>query len=325
MTTNSYLDAVSSVYARAAVEPDAALCCTSVAPWRLPGLHVPAGMLERNYGCGTTVSPRDLTGAERVLYVGVGGGLEALQMAYFVRRPRGVVALDVVPEMLAVARTLLDEAVRTNDWLAPDFVELAKGDALALPVESASVDVAAQNCLFNVFTREHLDRALSEMHRVLRPHGTLLLSDPVATRPIPDHLAADPVLRAQCLSGALTLDEYLGRITRAGFGTVEVRSRRPYRLLDRRRYGLDRDLLLETVEVAARKDPMPADGPCIFTGRAAIYVGVEPTWDDGKGHLLRRDVPLGVCDKTAAALAKLGRDDITLTDSTWHYGGDGCC
>jgi SAM-dependent methyltransferase len=282
-------------------------------------------MLERNYGCGSTVSPRDLADATRVLYVGVGAGMEALQMAYFVRRPGGVVAIDRVDAMLDTARALLDEAATENDWLGEDFVELRKGDALALPVDDGSIDVAAQNCLFNIFTRAHLDVALREMFRVLRPHGRLVLSDPIATRPVPAHLADDSRLRAMCLSGALPLDEYLAAIVRAGFGAIEVRSRRPYRLLDARRYGLDEDLLLESVEVCAIKDPIPADGACIFTGRTAIYTGDEATFDDRKGHRLVRDLPLGVCDKTAAAFARLGRADLRLTPPTWHYAGDGCC
>src|SRR6185503_2716655 len=99
--------------------------------------------------------------------------------------------------------------------------------------------------------------ALSEMYRVLKPRGRLSLSDPIATRPIPAHLAADPRLRAECLSGALTYEEYLAAIVRAGFGTVEIRARVPYRVLDRQRYGLDKHLLLESVEVVAIKDPIP--------------------------------------------------------------------
>lgn len=320
-----YQQVTDALYAEAAVTPQQALCCTSAPPWKLPGLCVPKGMLERNYGCGSTVHPRDLADAQRVLYVGVGAGMEALQMAYFVRRPGGVVAIDRLDAMLDTARALLDEAARENDWLDPSFVELRRGDALALPVPDASVDVAAQNCLFNIFTRAHLDVALREMYRVLRAHGRLVLSDPVATRPLPAHLADDARLRAMCLGGALPLDDYLAAIVRAGFGTVEVRARRPYRLLDARRYALDEDLLLESVEVCAIKDPIPADGPCIFTGRTAIYTGDDERFDDRKGHVLVRDVPLGVCDKTAAALAALGRDDMQLTPPTWHYAGDGCC
>lgn len=52
---------------------------------------------------------------------------------------------------------------------------------------------------------------------------------------------------------------------------------------------------------------------------------VEDTFDDGKGHVLLRDLPMGVCDKTAEALSSLGREDLTITGSTWHYAGDGGC
>ena len=325
MLTNDYRAVVEDVYAEAAETPQPALCCTQTPAWRLPGLSVPQAMLDRNYGCGTTVHPRDLADVARVLYIGVGAGMEALQLAYFNRRASGVVAVDTNRAMLETARGLLAEAAEQNDWFDPAMVELREGDALALPIEAASVGLAAQNCLFNIFTREHLSQALREVHRVLTPHGKLILSDPVATRPIPDHLADDPRLRAQCLSGALPLPEYLGALVEAGFGTLEVRSRRPYRVLSAERYGLDENLLLQSVEVVAIKDPIPSDGPCIFTGRTAVYLGGDETFDDGKGHVLVRDLPMGVCDKTAGALAALGREDLVVTESTWHYPGDGCC
>jgi SAM-dependent methyltransferase len=313
------------VYAEAASAPQAALCCTQVPPWRLPGLHVPRGMLERNYGCGSTVNPRDLADAARVLYVGVGAGMEALQLAYFLRRPGGVIGIDRLADMLDTAAALLAEAARDNDWFEPSFVELRRGDARELPVESQSVDLAAQNCLFNIFERRDLRAALAEMYRVLRPGGKLVLSDPVSSEPIPQRLADDPRLRAQCLSGALPIDAYLQAIVDAGFGTLEVRARRCYRVLDARRHDLPRNILLESVEVAAIKDPIPADGPCIFTGRSAIYVGDDDCFDDVRGHVLMRDLPMGVCDKTAAALSALRREDIIVTAPTWHYAGDGCC
>ena len=322
---SDYRETVEQLYAEAAVTAQPKLCCTQTPPWRLPGLTVPQAMLDKNYGCGTTVHPRDLAGIDRVLYVGVGAGLEALQLAYFVRKPGGVIAVDKVDAMLATAKELIGEAERANDWLKPGMIEVKRGDALDLPVPDASVDVAAQNCLFNIFTKEHLGKALREMHRVLKPHGKLSVSDPVSTRPMPKHLADDPRLRAECLSGALPIEEYLAAMVEAGFGTIEVRARKPYRVLDRKRYGLEQHLLLESVEVVAIKDPIPADGPCIFTGKTAIYVGDEDAFDDGKGHVLQRDLPLGVCDKTANALGRMERDDLVITGSTWHYDGNGCC
>ena len=139
----------------------------------------------------------------------------------------------------------------------------------------------AQNCLFNIFEETDLRQALTEVHRVLRPHGRFVLSDPVAPFDLPEHLRRDERLRAMCLSGAITYDRYIGLLVEAGFGTLEVRARRPYRVLDAGRYDVDAPILLESVEVAAIKDPLPADGACIFTGRTTVYFGIDETFDDG--------------------------------------------
>jgi ubiquinone/menaquinone biosynthesis C-methylase UbiE len=330
--TVTYHSTVRDVYRRAAEAPAENLCCVPQAPRYLPGLKVPSIMHEMNYGCGTTIHLEDMSEDQTVLYVGVGGGLEALQLAYFARRPGGVIAVDPVAEMREAARQNLELAARTNDWFDPAFVELRDGDALDLPMDDASVDLAAQNCLFNIFKtgsadgeEGDLERALAEMHRVLKPMGRLSMSDPITPRPMPAHLTADEVLRAQCISGCLTYDEYIGKVTEAGFGSAEVRSRKPYRMLDRDRYELDEHLLLESIELCAFKTPVPPDGPCVFTGRFAIYTGADQSFDDGQGHVLVRDAPLAVCDKTAGALERLGRDDLTVTASTWHHSGGGCC
>ena len=322
----TYHHTVRDVYRQAAESPADNLCCVPQAPQYLPELCIPKIMHEMNYGCGTTVHLQDMAPNQRVLYVGVGGGLEALQLAYFVRRPDGVIAVDPVPEMREAARRNLEEAARLNPWFDPGFVRIVDGDALDLPLDDGSVDFAAQNCLFNIFkTGGDLERALREMHRVLAGHGRLVMSDPITPRSLPLTLVEDERLRAECISGCLVLDDYLDKIVEAGFGAIEVRSRRPYRMLDAESYGLDADVLLETVEVAAFRVPLPVDGPCIFTGRTATYCGPEAQFDDGNGHVLARNLPLPVCDKTANALRALERTDIAVTASTWHHQGGGCC
>jgi SAM-dependent methyltransferase len=325
MESATYHSTTREVYREAALSPQPGLCCTTTPVWRLPDLSIPKRMLAMNYGCGSTVHPRDLDGSPNVLYVGVGGGMEVLQFAYFTRRKAGVIGVDVVDEMLTACRQNLREAALQNPWFRPDFVDLRQGDALDLPLADAAVDVAAQNCLFNVFHDADLTRALSEMYRVLKPHGRLILSDPICEAPMPETLRDDERLRALCLSGALPLGDYLRRLTDIGFGTIEVRARRPYRVLSPRHYSTPRKLIIESVEICAIKDPVPADGPCVFTGRTAIYFGAEEFFDDGKGHVLTPNQPLAVCDKTASALAALGRDDIFLSEATYHYDGGGCC
>lgn len=321
----SYLETTKNVYKEAALTPDVGLCCTTTPLWQFPGLSIPLKMQEMNYGCGSTVHPRDLVGNPKILYVGVGGGMELLQFSYFSRQKEGVIGVDVVDEMLAACTANFEEAKKENTWFDPEFVRLEKGDALDLPVADASVDVAAQNCLFNIFKTEELQRALEEMYRVLKPHGRLVMSDPICEQPLNETLRNDERLRALCLSGSLPLATYLEMLTKVGFGTIEVRARRPYRILDPAHYPTTKTLYVESVEVCAIKDPMPEDGPCIFTGKHAIYFGSEDFFDDKKGHVLLQNQPLAVCDKTANALAQLQRDDLYLSPATFHYDGGGCC
>ncbi len=321
----SYLKTTEDVYKAAATNPDIGLCCTTTPIWQLPGLRIPQIMLEMNYGCGSTVHPRDLVNSPKILYVGVGGGMELLQFAYFSRKKGHIIGVDVVDEMLAASARNFEVAAQQNDWFSPDFVDLRKGNALQLPIVDSSIDIAAQNCLFNIFTTNDLKLALKEIYRVLKPHGRLVLSDPICAQAMPESLRNDEHLRALCLSGALPLQQYLDLITDCGFGTVEVRAKRPYRILSPEHYATDELIYIESVEVCAIKDPMPSDGPCIFTGKTAIYYGSETHFDDDKGHVLLPNQPMPVCDKTVNALATLGRNDLYISDATYFYDGGGCC
>ena len=321
----SYLDATNELYTNAALIPDVGLCCTTTPVWQLPGLDIPNIMLEMNYGCGSTVNPRDLVNDPKILYVGVGGGMELLQFSYFNRNKGGVVGVDVLDEMLDASRKNFVEAEKLNPWFKSDFVDLRKGDALNLPIEDESIDVAAQNCVFNIFKIDDLKKALAETYRVLKPYGRLVMSDPICEQDMPDELRSDDKLRALCLSGAIPLKDYIDVITSVGFGTIEIRAKRAYRILSTNHYNTKEQIYIESIEVCAIKDPMPTDGPCVFTGKTAIYFGDDELFDDGAGHVLLQNQPLAVCDKTAGALSDLNRKDIFMSESTFHYDGGGCC
>ncbi len=319
----TYLETTAQFYSDVAQTPEVGLCCVQSTPLQLPGLKIPPIMAQMNYGCGTTVHPNELVNSPTVLYVGVGGGLEALQFAYFSRRREGVIAIEPVEKMREVAIANLKKAAKENDWFQENFVDIRNGDAFNLPVADESVDFVAQNCLFNIFEPEDLNRALKEVFRVLKPGGRLLMSDPIATKPIPQHLQKDERLRAICLSGALTYDQYIKHLIDRGFGQIEIRTRRPYRLLDNHTYQLDEPLLLESLDTVSFKVPIPQDGACVFTGKTAIYHGNSEFFNDKAGHILSKGIPVSVCDKTASNLDQFS--DILITDSTWHYDGGGCC
>ena len=331
--TSDYRDAVHDVYADAALEPDASLCCVDGAVWSLPGLEIPKRMLEMNYGCGSTVHPADLTGEKPILYVGVGGGLEALQFAYFRRKPGGVIAVDPVGEMREAAAQNLAEAERTNPWFQRDFVHLIDGRAEELPVEDGAVEVVAQNCLFNVFVEGDLRRALTEVRRVLKLGGRFSTSDPITPRPIPQALRDDHTLRARCVSGCQTYADYIAELHASGFQQLVVRARRPYRLLtpaefpelDPRKGG-GGELMLESLEVLAIKTPRVEPQPDVYTGRCATFLGDAA----GKGIHYRDEKfpfpagqPMQVSDRVADELGR--RPDFRVTASTFHARGPGCC
>jgi len=319
----SYLRTVEDVYTRAAEAPDAKLCCTRSPVWSLPGLHIPRVMLEMNYSCGSTVDPRDLVEGDTVLYVGVGGGLEALQFAYCTRRKGGVIAVDPVGPMREKAIANFAEAARLNAWFDPEFVRVLDGSALDLPVPSSSVSVVAQNCLFNVFMQDGLQRALGEVFRVLRGGGFFATSDPITPGPLPEAFRSDPIARARCLSGCQTFDEYVGALAGAGFGHIEVRSRLPYRVVTPHEFPvLPAPVLLESVEAVAYKVPSGDDGPAVFTGRSAIYTGPEETFDDGQGHILSAGIPVPISEAAAIRLAAFA--DVLVTPPTYQARG-GCC
>jgi hypothetical protein len=64
----------------------------------------------------------------------------------------------------------------------------------------------------------------------------------------------------------------------------------------------------------------------VFLQEKAPYTMVQKTiYDDKKGHVLLKNQPLAVCDKTASALANLNRKDLYISPATFHYDGGGCC
>jgi ubiquinone/menaquinone biosynthesis C-methylase UbiE len=78
--------------------------------------------------------------------------------------------IDLSPAMLVLARDRAQQFGRT--------VDLREADALALPFPDASFDTVV--CTFSLCAIPDERHAVSEMNRVLRPGGLLLLADHIA-------------------------------------------------------------------------------------------------------------------------------------------------
>jgi ubiquinone/menaquinone biosynthesis C-methylase UbiE len=103
--------------------------------------------------------------ADRVLDVATGGGHTALAFAGVARR---VVAYDLTEPILAAARA----HARARGAAAIEFVA---GDAGALPFRDESFDVVTCRTAAHHFS--DVVAAIRQIHRVLRPGGSLLLQD----------------------------------------------------------------------------------------------------------------------------------------------------
>jgi len=123
-------------------------------------------------------------GDEVVLDVGAGAGLLAVAAAHHVPRGR-VVAVD-----LWVAKDLSSNSagrLRRNAELdgVLDRVEIRTSDARALDLPAGSVDVVVSSlCLHNIPDTAGRHAAVTEIARVLRPGGTVIVADLAGTHAV---------------------------------------------------------------------------------------------------------------------------------------------
>ncbi|WP_340646564.1 methyltransferase domain-containing protein [Phenylobacterium sp.] len=103
---------------------------------------------------------------ERVLDVGVGPGLLALDLARLVGESGRMVGLDLAPAMVATATARL---------AALPQAEVRLGDATDLDLPDAAFDLAVSTQVYEYVA--DMPRALNELHRVLRPGGRALILD----------------------------------------------------------------------------------------------------------------------------------------------------
>ena len=178
----------------------------------------PAVVASPHLGCGNPVALASLRAGEVVLDLGSGAGLDALNAAPTLGPDGRFIGVDMTPAMLERARTNAVEAgvART--------VEFREGVIEELPVAAGTVDVVISNCVVNLSPDK--PAVFGEMLRVLKPGGRVAISDIVLGAPWPEDLSQhaahlDAGYRA-CVTGALTVDDYVTALEAAGFVEVSV-------------------------------------------------------------------------------------------------------
>jgi arsenite methyltransferase len=171
-------------------------------------------------GCGTPTKFADIKEGELVVDLGSGAGIDVFLAANRVGRSGKVIGIDMTDEMLAKASKNANDNGYTN-------VELRKGDIEnRIPVDDNSTDLVISNCVINL-TADKV-ATFKEVYRIVKNNGgRIMISDLVTDKEV-DKDSVNPEKWCSCIDGALTKENYLDSIRKAGFKKVEVLEEKPY-------------------------------------------------------------------------------------------------
>ncbi|MCL2147986.1 MAG: methyltransferase domain-containing protein [Methanomassiliicoccaceae archaeon] len=305
-------------------------CCTGAPPVEIEGVLplIADEILDRFYGCGSPLPPL-LEGAT-VLDLGCGTGRDVYIASKLVGESGRVIGVDMTEEQIGTAMKYQEEQCRrfgfesSNVRFAQGYIE----DLAALGVEDGSVDVVISNCVINLSPAK--ERVFDEIYRVLRPGGELFFSDVFSDRRIPDALAADPLLRGECLGGVMYTEDFRRLMAKAGWADFRYTSVRNVGFSEgdvKDKIGFA-NFSSRTVRAFKLDD---LEDICEDYGQTATYDGSIPGhphfFDLDDHHRFFTGKPMLVCGNTASMVSRTryaGAFRVT-GDRSVHFGRfDGC-
>ncbi len=168
-----------------------------------------------SFGCGNPLAFSGVKEGDTVLDLGSGAGFDLIIAAKKVGPNGRVIGVDMTEAMISRAKENIKSEGLTNVDVRFGFIE-------ELPVESESVDWVISNCVINLSPEK--GRVFSEINRVLKPGGQMLVSD-IVVETLPDWLRQNDQLYSACVAGAISEENYLTGLRNTGLSDVEVRNR----------------------------------------------------------------------------------------------------
>ncbi len=107
----------------------------------------------------------DMHAGQRVLYVGVGPGEEAIEAA---RRGIKVTCVDLSPSMVEIVRKRFEEAGLPGEFVCADIMEFETEEPF---------DVVVANFFLNIFSQPVMLQMLTRLVALVRPGGDFVVAD----------------------------------------------------------------------------------------------------------------------------------------------------
>lgn len=284
-------------------------------------------IIKKFYGCGSPIPP--LLHGFSVLDLGCGTGRDVYIASKLVGENGSVIGVDMTEEQLDVARKHVASQMQRYGYKSVN-VDFKKGyieDLNALGIKDNSIDVVISNCVINLSPDKH--SVFSEIFRVLKPGGELYFSDVFAGRRIPDHLKNDPVLRGECLAGAMYIEDF-----RRMLQTIDCPD---YRIITKAKIGINNpeieikvgmvDFYSMTIRAFKLHD---LEDICEDYGQIAIYkgsIGGHPHFFDlDDHHRFLTGKSMLVCGNTASMIqnTRFSKHFSIMGDRSIHFGPFGC-
>lgn len=280
---------VREFYGKAAEEPQEELCCPTKNSQEDTS-HIPQEVLDRFYGCGSPTTIARVLAGETMVDLGAGAGIDCFIAAKKIGPMGKIYGIDMTDEMLKVANEN-KHLVAKN--LGYDIVEFRKGFLEDIPVEDGTVDLITSNCVINLSPDKKA--VFNEMWRILKDHGRIVISDIISEEETPPSLKLNKQLWGECISGALTEDEFMAWLEQAGFYGLQTLSKVFWKEVEGYSF----------YSVTLRGYKFEKKESCVYIGQKAIYHGPYKAITDEEGHLFPRNEPVEVCTDTAAKLSNL--------------------
>jgi SAM-dependent methyltransferase len=164
-------------------------------------------------GCGIPTQFASIKPGDHVLDLGSGAGNDCFVTRAIVGETGKVTGLDFTEAMVA-------KAIENNQKLGFTNVEFIQGDIEEMPLPDNNFDVIVSNCVLNLVPDKK--KAFSQIMRVLKPGGHFCVSDVVIKGELPEKLQKDAEMYAGCVSGAISMNQYMDIINIHGFENVTV-------------------------------------------------------------------------------------------------------
>ena len=163
--------------------------------------------------CGGAIDDAKVRPGEICADLGSGRGTDVIRMAQEAGPEGFAYGIDITDGMLR-------KAERSAAKLGVENVKFIRSELEDIKLPDSSIDVVISNCTINHAGDKH--KVWSEVARILKPGGRFVVSDIYSTEVVPDEYRNDPQAVAECWAGAVTKDEYLDALEKAGFRDIIV-------------------------------------------------------------------------------------------------------